>query len=101
MNILFTCSARKWGGNEAWVLNASKILKQKHKVFLAYRKTEVGERFDIDKFQLPFRHEGDLLTLSSLVSIIKKNKSTSSFLPSVRTTSFQDSPAALPEPKTS
>lgn len=74
MNILFTCSARKWGGNEAWVLNASKILKQKHKVFLAYRKTEVGERFDIDKFQLPFRHEGDLLTLLSLVSIIKKKQ---------------------------
>jgi len=74
MNILFTCSAKKWGGNEAWVFNASKILKYKHRVFLAYRKTEIGDRFQIDKFQLPFRHEGDLQTLSSLVSIIKKKQ---------------------------
>jgi len=74
MNILFTCSAKKWGGNEAWVLNASKILKQRHKVFLAYRHNVVGERFDIETIQLPFRHEGDLQSLLSLVSIIRNKR---------------------------
>ncbi len=74
MNILFTCSARKWGGNEAWVLNAAQVLKQQHKVFLAYRKSEVGDRFTIPKIQLPFHSEADLLTLVQLVALIRKNR---------------------------
>jgi len=74
MNILFTCSARKWGGNEAWVLNAAKVLEKKHKVILAYRKPEIGDRFSIEKHQLPFRHEGDFQTLGNLVTLIRKNQ---------------------------
>lgn len=83
MNILFTCSAKKWGGNEAWVLNASKILKQRHKVFLAYRNSVVGERFDIETIQLPFRHEGDLQSLLSLISFIR-NKQIDIVIPTKR-----------------
>lgn len=74
MNILFTCSARKWGGNEAWVLNAAKVLKKRHNVILAYRKPEIGDRFTIEKHRLPFRHEGDIQTLASLVTRIRKNQ---------------------------
>jgi len=73
MNILFTCSARKWGGNEAWILNAVQVLSQKHRVMLAYRADEVGNRFSIDKYRLPFMNEVDLLTLSRLVSIIRQH----------------------------
>lgn len=74
MNILFTCSARKWGGNEAWVLNAVQVLKQQHKVFLAYRKSQIGDRFTIPKIQLSFHSEADLLTLVQLVTLIRKNR---------------------------
>lgn len=73
MNILFTCSARKWGGNEAWVLNAAKVLSRKHHVMLAYRADEIGNRFSIDTYRLPFMNEADLWTLSRLVSIIRRN----------------------------
>jgi glycosyltransferase involved in cell wall biosynthesis len=72
MNILFTCSARKWGGNEAWVLNAASVLAQKHQVFLAYRSEAVGERFNIDKFRLSFLNEADLATIFRLIAIIRK-----------------------------
>ncbi|NTW53982.1 MAG: glycosyltransferase [Chlorobaculum sp.] len=74
MNILFTCSARKWGGNEAWVLNAAQVLSQKHRVMLAYRADEVGNRFTVDKYRLPFMNEADLFTLNRLVSIIRRNR---------------------------
>jgi len=73
MNILFTCSARKWGGNEAWVLHAADVMAKKHHCLLAYRKDEIGERFNIKKFQLPFHHEADLYTLARLISIIKEH----------------------------
>ena len=72
MNILFTCSARKWGGNEAWVLNAIKALSGKHNVYLAYRESVVGERFAVPTYRLPFKNEADLYTLAKLVSIIRK-----------------------------
>ena len=75
MNILFTCSARKWGGNEAWVLNAAQALdQQQHRVSLAYRADEVGNRFTVDKYRLPFMNEADLYTLGKLVSIIRQNR---------------------------
>ncbi|RXK88718.1 glycosyltransferase [Chlorobaculum sp. 24CR] len=74
MNILFTCSARKWGGNEAWVLNAAQVLGKKHDVSLAYRADEVGNRFTVDKYRLPFMNEADLLTLGRLVSIIRQRR---------------------------
>ncbi|HHE07932.1 MAG TPA: glycosyltransferase [Chlorobaculum parvum] len=74
MNILFTCSARKWGGNEAWVLNAAQALGQQHRVSLAYRADEVGNRFVVDKYRLPFMNEADLITLGKLVSIIRQNR---------------------------
>lgn len=71
MNILFTCSARKWGGNETWVLNAAKALSGKHNVYLAYRKRVVGDRFIVPTYRLPFRNEADLYTLVKLISIIR------------------------------
>jgi glycosyltransferase involved in cell wall biosynthesis len=74
MNILFTCSARKWGGNEAWVLNAVQVLQQRHQVYLAYRSEEIGNRVTVDKFRLPFMNEADLQTLMQLVGIIKKHR---------------------------
>jgi len=74
MNILFTCSARKWGGNEAWVLNAVSILSKKHHVIVAYRKDIVGERFNTTTYQLPFYNEADIYTLVKLIHIIKKNR---------------------------
>lgn len=74
MNILFTCSARKWGGNEAWVLNAAHVLSQKHHIAIAYRKEVIGERFNCKKYQIPFWNEADLYTLVKLVTIIKKNR---------------------------
>ena len=74
MNILFTCSARKWGGNEAWVLNAAHVLSQKHHIVIAYRKNVIGERFNCKKYQLPFCNEADLYTLVKLVTIIKQHR---------------------------
>lgn len=74
MNILFTCSARKWGGNEAWVLNAAHVLQQRHNVWLAYRSPAIGERFSIPSWQLPFLNEADLYTLARLVSIIRQHR---------------------------
>jgi glycosyltransferase involved in cell wall biosynthesis len=73
MNILFTCSARKWGGNEAWVLHAAHLLKDKHRVFLAYRNPEIGGRFSVPAFRLPFRHEADIRTLAGLAGLIRKH----------------------------
>ncbi len=72
MNILFTCSAKRWGGNEAWVLNAADALKEHHNVLVAYRNESVGSRFKTMKYRLPFMSEGDLFTLVRLVTIIKK-----------------------------
>ncbi len=83
MNILFTCSARKWGGNEAWVLNATKTLSEKHNVYLAYRKSVVGERFVVPSYRLPFRNEADLYTLAKLISIIR-NKQVNIIVPTKR-----------------
>lgn len=74
MNILFTCSARKWGGNEAWVLNASEVLRHRHHVMLAYRSPAVGERFSVHSVQLPFLNEADLYTLTRLVMLIREHQ---------------------------
>ncbi|NTU53281.1 MAG: glycosyltransferase family 4 protein [Chlorobiaceae bacterium] len=73
MNILFTCSARKWGGNEAWVLQAVTVLRKSHRVCVAYRSDEIGDRFTVDKYKLPFLNEADLFTLTKLITIIRNN----------------------------
>jgi len=56
------------------VLNATHVLRQRHRVFLAYRKPEIGDRFSIPKYWLPFRHEADLQSLWQIVSIIKTQR---------------------------
>jgi len=74
MNILFLNSAsRGWGGNEKWTLLATNALSKNHNVYLAYRHTQIGNRFSIKKYQLPFIVEVDFITIAKLIAIIKKN----------------------------
>ncbi len=72
MRILFLCSARRWGGNEKWTHMVAENLAKHHQVFLAYRREDVGGRFRIPKFRLPFKFEGDLVTLCKLYHIVLK-----------------------------
>jgi len=72
MNILLINSARRWGGNEQWTNLAAKCLKDHHNVYLAYRSTHVGERFEIRTFKLPFWSELDPITLHRLTVLVKQ-----------------------------
>jgi glycosyltransferase involved in cell wall biosynthesis len=74
MNILFLNSSRsKWGGgNEKSILLATKALTD-HQTVLAYRNEQVGEHFNIPKYQLPFLNEADLYTIAKLIAIVKKH----------------------------
>jgi len=73
VNILFLNSARRWGGNEKWTALAARQCSEEHGVYLAYRCRDIGRRFEIPKYRLPFYHEADLVTLFCLISIIKKH----------------------------
>jgi glycosyltransferase involved in cell wall biosynthesis len=72
MNFLFLNSAHVWGGNEKWTLMAAEALSEDHNVCLAYRKNEVGGRFKIEKFKLPFLSELDFVTILKLLLLIRK-----------------------------
>jgi len=74
VNMLFLNSARRWGGNEKWTALAARQCSEEHGVYLAYRCREIGRRFEIPKYRLPFHHEADLITLFCLISIIKKHR---------------------------
>lgn len=74
MNFLFVNSARTWGGNEKWSLMAATMLAQNHHVVLAYRSDELGSRFTVPKYKLPFLNEADLYSLYRLISIIRRHK---------------------------
>jgi glycosyltransferase involved in cell wall biosynthesis len=74
MNILFLNSARDWGGNEHWTNIASNSLSRENGVYLAYRTEKVGSRFGIKKYRLPFLNEVDVVTISRLISIIKRHQ---------------------------
>lgn len=52
---------------------AAESLAVNHDVYLAYRKAEVGSRFVIPKFQMPFQFEGDLITLARLYHVVRKH----------------------------
>ncbi|NTV06133.1 MAG: glycosyltransferase [Chlorobiaceae bacterium] len=84
MNLLFLNSSRsKWGGgNEKSILLATKALKN-HQSILAYRNEQVGEHFNITKYQLPFLNEVDLYTITKLVAIVKKHR-IDAIIPSMR-----------------
>ena len=58
MRILFTCSSRRWGGNEKWVTMALNQLAGKHCVYLAYRSEEIIRHLDPDipRIKVPFTH---------------------------------------------
>jgi glycosyltransferase involved in cell wall biosynthesis len=76
MRILFVCSAKVWGGNEKWTSIAMKELNKKHKVFLCYRRKELGDKFgkNIHKFTAPFFNILDPITYIKLSKFIQNNK---------------------------
>lgn len=71
MKILFLNSAKKWGGNEHWTSLAAHGLAEQHKVYVAYRSQNIGYRFHVKKFWLPFLNELDLFTIFRLFYLIK------------------------------
>ena len=73
MKYLFLNSARRWGGNERWTALAAQGLAVRNEVFFAYRKMEIGSRFDVPKYRLPFWNELDMLSISRLIFLIKKH----------------------------
>lgn len=75
MHILFLNSAKRgWGGNEKSILIAAEALAESDTVMLAYRSDIVGNRFSIRKFKLPFLFDTDLVTIFSLVTLVKKHR---------------------------
>jgi len=74
MNILFINTSRIWGGNEKWTQMATQELSKRHNVSLAYRTSLLGEKFDLDKFRLPFLNKFDIYTLYNLKKIIADRK---------------------------
>jgi len=73
MNFLFLNSAsRGWGGNEKWTKMAAEALSGEHLVMLAYRDPAIGDHIDVGKVHLPFRSEFDLLTIFSLVRLVRQ-----------------------------
>ncbi len=56
------------------MLNAARVLALKHHIVIAYRKDVIGERFNCEKYQLPFCNEADFYTLAKLVTIIKQHR---------------------------
>lgn len=73
MTILFLNSAKSWGGNERWMLQAARKLNEDHTVLLAYRNEVIGDRFSIPKFKFPFVSEADVYTLSLLIKLIHRH----------------------------
>jgi len=73
MNILFINTSKIWGGNEKWTHMAAHALAGKHKVFLAYRSSNLGRRFSLTKKRFGFVNRLDCLTLCQLVHYIRKN----------------------------
>lgn len=71
MNILFINTSKSWGGNEKWTLMASHQLSRKNNVYLAYRSNNLGKRFTIHKHRLLFLNRFDMVTLYSLVRVIR------------------------------
>lgn len=74
MTILFLNSAKTWGGNERWMLQASRKLSEDHTVLLAFRNEAIGDRFSLPKFKLPFLSEADVYTLSLLIKLIHRHQ---------------------------
>jgi glycosyltransferase involved in cell wall biosynthesis len=75
MNFLFLNSAsRGWGGNEKSISIAASLLKNEHQAILAYRKSNIGKNFHINKYQLPFISEFDIYTIIKIINIVKKHK---------------------------
>jgi glycosyltransferase involved in cell wall biosynthesis len=74
MNFLFLNSSRsKWGGgNEKSILLAIQALNT-HETVLAYRNEQIGSKFNISKYKLPFLNEADLYTITRLITIVKKH----------------------------
>lgn len=70
MTILFLNSAKTWGGNERWMLQASRKLNEDHTVLLAFRNEAIGDRFLLPKFKFPFLSEADIYTLGKLINLI-------------------------------
>jgi glycosyltransferase involved in cell wall biosynthesis len=73
MNILFLNSAKKWGGNENWIKLITQALEKKEGFsgLLAYRREEVGDKFNTVKFRLPFQHFADIKTIIKLIKIVR------------------------------
>lgn len=75
MNILITCSANRWGGNEKWGFSAYKELSKNHNVHYCYSHDELGNKVgSIQKHQLPFRGYFDIETYQKLAQIIEDEK---------------------------
>ncbi len=70
---MFLNSARRWGGNEKWIMMAAHSLATDHEVFLAYRVEEVGNRFHIPRIKISFLNVVDVVTLLQLILYIQKN----------------------------
>lgn len=76
MNILFTNSAKEYGGNERWLITAANALLEKgHNIFFAGRNDLLHEKLsdDIPKYIMPFKHEFDKKTSSQIIKLIKSN----------------------------
>ncbi|TLX73913.1 glycosyltransferase [Labilibacter sediminis] len=76
MNILFICSAKKWGGNEKWTSMAMQGLALNHKVFFLGKNPELLLKFGpvTDSYSAPFKWNFDLKTKSIIAKIVKDNK---------------------------
>lgn len=77
MKILFLNSAREWGGNEKWTIEAACGLAQRgHEVFLGCRSRVFEEKAWCEKLRfvkIPFSNNLDLYTLLKIRSFIRKN----------------------------
>jgi glycosyltransferase involved in cell wall biosynthesis len=76
MKLLFTCSSRKWGGNEKWTAMAANVMSLNHDVFYGYRAERImtSVRPGVRPVRLPFLNELDLFTIIGLILLIRRRR---------------------------
>lgn len=75
MNILFTNSAKQYGGNERWLCTTANALSELgHKIFFAGRNQLLHDKLnkEIQIFNMPFKHELDKKTSSEIIKVINE-----------------------------
>ena len=76
MKLLFTCSSRKWGGNEKWTAMAANTLSEDHDVFYCVRSHEMlkSAGSGVRTMRLPFLNELDPVTIIGLILLVRKHR---------------------------